>query len=188
MRVRTSIKDNNSKREWRHDKLLVLRIYWKVQLLTVVGPFCCYKHLAHTTCLALFLPARQLPDTKGDPITLPPLRFFLTVNNQSDSSKVWITNFETVSTSGRWQSLEKCGLSGDKQIQTMWLSDIDAMVTELLDSLSRYLSKGWNHWANDTVWVQRAYRSINSSYWPPMMIKLKLQTWRHGMVKLTLRL
>lgn len=85
------------------------------------------------------LPARQVPDVNGDRLTLPPLQFFLTVDNQGDSSKVWVSNFEVASRSGHWEALEKYKLSSDSTVSTLWLSDINAMVEELMDALTKRL-------------------------------------------------
>lgn len=85
------------------------------------------------------LPARQVPDAKGDRLTLAPLQFYLTVNNQGDSSQVWVSNFEVAGRSGHWEALEKHKLSTDSTVLSLWLSDINALVEEIIDALSKRL-------------------------------------------------
>ena len=87
------------------------------------------------------IPARQVPDANGDLATLPPLRFFLTVDNQGVSSKIWVSNFEVADKPGRWEPLEKRKLDTDGQIVTLWLSDVDAMVSEMISGLSTHQIK-----------------------------------------------
>ncbi len=89
------------------------------------------------------LPARRVPNGEGDLTTLPPLRFFVTVDNQGDSSRVWVTNFEVADRRGTYQMLEKQTLSvkEGKPWTTLWLADVDAAVTQMIDSLSQYLTQ-----------------------------------------------
>ncbi|GAB3225783.1 hypothetical protein GCM10027423_62320 [Spirosoma arcticum] len=87
------------------------------------------------------LSARQVPTANGDLATLPPLQFFLTVDNQGDSSQVWVSNFEVADKPGQWEPLEKRRPGKDGQIATLWLSDVDAMVSEMIHALITYINQ-----------------------------------------------
>jgi hypothetical protein len=87
------------------------------------------------------LPARQVSDTKGDLTTLSPLQFFLTVDNQGDSSRIWVSNFEATDKPGRWEPLEKRKPGKDGPSVTLWLSDVDAMVLEMIRVLTTAINQ-----------------------------------------------
>lgn len=88
------------------------------------------------------LPTRRMPNGAGDLATLPPLRFFVTIDNKGDSSRVWVTNFEMTDQQGEWQMLERQRhtLKQDRQWTALWMADLDAAITEMTNSLNRYLT------------------------------------------------
>lgn len=83
------------------------------------------------------VPAYPLPDAG----TFSPVRFWMTVDNQGDSTAVWVTNFEVDSKRG-WEPIEKQSFDYlPAQALSFRLTDLDAMVTVMLDEFQERISK-----------------------------------------------
>ena len=87
------------------------------------------------------LPARRLPDSTGRMANVPALRFWVTIDNIGDSTHVFVTNFEVTDRKGSFQALEKQPYTARQTWVTMWLTDVDAAVEEMMASLTTYLNK-----------------------------------------------
>jgi hypothetical protein len=83
------------------------------------------------------LPARRLPvDSAGVAETLPALRFWVTVDNTGDSTRVFASNFEVMNNKRSYLPIEKQSYTARQPWLSMWLNDVDAAVTEMMESLT----------------------------------------------------
>ena len=88
------------------------------------------------------LPARRVPaDSSGEGQTLPPLQFWVTIDNTGDSTRVYATNFEVMDRRGNYQPLEKQTATAQPMWVSMWLGDVDAAVTTMLESLTARIAQ-----------------------------------------------
>ena len=90
------------------------------------------------------LPGRRFPaDLANDEAFIPALRFWVTVDNRGDSTKIFATNFEVRDKKGNYEPLEKQEYDAQPQQPwvTMWLSDVDAAVSEMIVSLTNRITQ-----------------------------------------------
>lgn len=88
------------------------------------------------------LPARRTPaDSAGSVQTLPALRFWVTVDNTGDSVHVFATNFEAMDKKGNYGFLEKQPHTTQQLWISMWLNDVDAAVTQMMESLTAFVTR-----------------------------------------------
>ncbi len=91
------------------------------------------------------LPAHRVPvDGAGVSETLPALRFWVTVDNTGDSTRIVATNFEVADARGNYQAVEKQPYTNQQQWVSMWLADVDAAVTEMIASLTAFVTQPEN--------------------------------------------
>jgi hypothetical protein len=91
------------------------------------------------------LPGRRFAaDLANDEVFIPALRFWVTVDNRGDSTRVFTTNYEVLDKTRQYQPLEKQGYDAPpKQLWvSMWLADVDAAVSEMILSLTNRITQG----------------------------------------------
>jgi hypothetical protein len=77
--------------------------------------------------------AYPIPDSPA----FPPVRFWVTVDNQGDSTTAWVTNFEVINKRG-WEPMEGEPFNNiDPQLLSLRLADLDAMVTVMLEEFAK---------------------------------------------------
>lgn len=90
------------------------------------------------------LPSRRFPaDLANDQAYISALRFWVTVDNRGDSTRVFTTNFEVLDKTRHYHPLEKQGYDAPPKQPwlSMWLADIDAAVTEMIRSLTNQITQ-----------------------------------------------
>lgn len=86
------------------------------------------------------LPARQVK-ADGKQIRFEQVSFLLTIDNRTDSTHIWVTNVE-LHKKHDWVPIEKINLSTYPQPWlTMWTTDIDAAMSELIVSIQETVRK-----------------------------------------------
>ena len=87
------------------------------------------------------LPARRLPDSTDRMVNVPALRFWVTVDNSGPESRIYATTFEVTDRKGNYEMLEKQPYNQRSQCVTMWLTDVDAAINEMMASLRDYINQ-----------------------------------------------
>lgn len=85
------------------------------------------------------IPGRRFYDKRGARVIYPPINFRLAIDNQTDSSRIRVTNLE-IYDKAHWIPFDPQRFATN-QFTAMWLADVDATLQDVMGSLRQRLER-----------------------------------------------